>query len=100
MNMVKAQIIMQAQLMLGDGLFVSPLISLLEQELSGYQILDKKLAQDTVMALLAVVNVVWPYVADRYQLPDEDNDDDDGYWEDPSYFYREVRDRAREVRTR
>lgn len=98
MNMVKAQIIMQAQLMLGDGLFVSPLISLLEQELSGYQILDKKLAQDTVMALLAVVNVVWPYVADRYQLPDEDNDD--GYWEDPSYFYREVRDRAREVRTR
>jgi len=98
MNVIKPTLIMQAQLLLQSGLFVSPLISLLEQELSGYQILDKKLPQDTVMALLALTNVVWPYVADMFQMPEPKEEEE--YWEEPEYFFREVRDRRREVRTR
>jgi hypothetical protein len=98
MNSMKAQLVMQAQLMLRRGMFTSPNIGMLERELLGYQLNDRKLDQDFVVAFLAAVYVVWPYVADEFELVEQDEEEDD-YW-DFEMFTREVRDTGREVRYR
>ena len=97
MGTIKAQLVMQAQLMLRRNMFVSPNIGLLERELLGYQLSDRKLDQDFVMAFLAVVYVVWPYVADEFQLVEHTEEEDFWEWEE---YTREVRDTGREVRYR
>jgi hypothetical protein len=97
MTTCKPTLILQAQLMLGASMFVSPLIHLLEQELSGYVLLDKKIQQDLVMAFLSLVSVVWPYVADRFVTYDDEEEAEN---EALAIAGREVRDVSRGYRER
>lgn len=99
MNLIKPTLIMQTQLMLQAGLFVSPHIGLLEQELAAYQLQDRRLDQDFVMALLALAYVIWPYVADEFQLEDQETDEIE-HWDTQDLHTREVRSTIREVRRR
>ena len=98
MSSIKATLIMQAQLMLGRNMFVGPCIELLENQLIAYEHNDKKLDQDFVMALLALVSVVWQYVEEQFELEDK-KEEEPQTWESTS-FHREVRDYHREIRTR
>ena len=94
---MKAQLIMQAQLMLQRGMYVSPNIALLERELLSYDHNDRKLDQDTVMAFLALTFVVWPHVSDEFQ--NEWHEDEEETWETLD-VQREARDQGREIRVR
>jgi len=98
MQTLKPKLIMQAQLMFRRQMWTSPNIGLLEQELLGYQLQDKKLAQDFVMAFLALVYVTWPYVADEFELEDGPSEEED-YWESFT-IQRETRMAGREMRVR
>ncbi len=97
MNSIKATLIMEAQLILRSGLLVAPNIALLEQEMLAYKLEDRKLAQDFVMAMLAAVYVIWPYVAEEFELEGEE--------EETEHYVlysqgRDVRDVLRDMRFR
>jgi hypothetical protein len=100
MTAQKPTLVMKAQLMLQAGLFVCPQrAQMFEVELASYQLNDKKLDQDFVMAFLALVAVIWPYVSDEFQLVEEDEGEEEEFWYDYSYG-RESRSLNREVRVR
>ena len=98
MGSIKTTLAMKAQLMLEASMFVAPPIQMMEQELAGYQFTDKKLDQDWVMAFLALVFVVWPHVADEFDLSEEEDDEDEFY--DHYDADRDTRLSEREVRLR
>jgi hypothetical protein len=95
----KATLIMQLQLMLRRNMFISPNIALLEREMLGYKLQDKKISQDFVMAFLALTYVVWPHVADEFQLEREPLQKHESVWE-TIQMGRETRDADREFRSR
>ena len=97
MSSIKPSLIMQAQLMLSRDMFTGPNIDLLATQLIAYEHNDRKLDQDFVMAFLALVFVLWPYVEDEFETePEKDADDWD--WRGTTELHREVRDYSREVR--
>jgi len=98
MSTIKPTLIMQAQLMLSRSMFVRPMIDMLHTQLIAYEYADKKLDQDFVMAFLALVAVVWPYVEDRFELQ-EVEPDEETYWTS-SEAQRDIRDLSRESRER
>lgn len=99
MNTIKATLVMQAQLMIGRNMIVSPGCGLFESEMLSYKLDDKKIDQDFVMAFLSLVSVLWPYVADEFTLPGEEEDEDLDYWE-VTGTGRDVRDSGRLIRSR
>lgn len=99
MNTLKATLVMQAQLMLRRAMFVSPNINLLEQEMLGYKLDDRRLSQDFVMAFLAAVFVMWPYVAEELEWLEATNNETETL-EGAARRGREIRMRQREIRRR
>ena len=94
----KSFLIMCAQKMLAAGMLVGPVIELLDMQMRNYEYRDSpKADQDFVMALLALVSILWPYVAHYFDI--EDLDDEEELWEIQS-FPRDTRLTGREVRIR
>lgn len=87
----KRKFLMWTQILLTNGLLVSPTIRLLESEMASYEVQDLGLVQDHVMSLASLSAVIWPFVADVLdpalsQAWKKAADEEDNMWDQYAEF--------------